>query len=70
MLFDDLRKSISEMTTEELHEQMRLMRQRRRERPQPKTAAKPKKNGQVTIPAAMDVDALIAAMEQIIGDTK
>jgi hypothetical protein len=68
MIFDDLRKSISEMSTDELHEQIRLMRQRRRERPV-STAKKPKKTGQVTIPSSMDIDALIAAMEGIIGET-
>lgn len=66
MLFDELKKSISELSTEELHEQMRLIRQRRRQRPE--RAVAKAKTAKVTLPTAinMDLAALLTAMEEMI----
>jgi hypothetical protein len=62
----DIRQSISEMTTDELHEQIRAMRQRRRERPE-RTAKTVKKSGKVEIPASPNLAELIKAMENMIN---
>ena len=65
MELSSIRKSISEMSTDELHEQIRQMRQRRRERPErtAKTAAKSKK---IEIPASPNLAELIKAMEAMV----
>ena len=65
MIFEELKQSISELSTEELHEQIRLMRQRRRARPTAKVTSR-----QVVLPTAaqnLDLARLIASMEEIIG---
>lgn len=67
MQLSDIRKSISEMTTDELHEQIRAMRQRRRERPE-RTAKMAKKSGKVVVPASPNLAELIKAMEQMVAN--
>jgi len=66
MLFDELKKSISELSTEELHEQMRLIRQRRRQRPE--RAVAKAKTTKVALPAGqeLNLDNLITAMEEML----
>lgn len=66
MQLSDIRRSISEMTTDELHEQIRAMRQRRRERPE-RTAKTAKKSGKVTIPASPNLAELIRTMEGMLN---
>lgn len=68
MELSSLRKSVSEMTTEELQAEIRALRQRRRLRPE-KTAKAVAKSKQIQLPDKGDMAALIAAMEKIIkGD--
>ena len=67
MELKDLRQSISEMTDDELHEQIRAMRQRRRERPE-RTAKTAAKSGKVVIPPSPNLAELIKAMEGMINN--
>lgn len=66
MELSSLRKSVSEMTTEELQEEIRLLRQRRRLRPE-RTAKAVAKSKQIKLPDKTDLAALIAAMEAIVN---
>lgn len=62
----DLRQSISEMSTDELHETIRAMRQRRRERPE-RTAKTIAESGKVVVPPSPNLSELIKAMENMIN---